>query len=554
MLSYGGSPYGCESAEGYADALSKIDVESTVLVVVGSDCVNYGWSQYNFKYVALLNDVETTDPSLKEHWIWYSHDADDEWFINIDGSDSATILSMYKKAGGYGKYKWTFGNTIATAVKQTFTAGTMSNFSSFGIAIDTVALSLKPQLSAPGGNILSTWPLGYLGGYTIISGTSMATPFAAGCYALVKSQFPNLSVKEIQYLLQSTAMPVSTVSDKSILSTTIHQGAGLVNPYQAITFESSISPAELPIGDIDDYINKPKTFTIKNTSNRSKKYIISHQGAGLIEYAPYPDIAPPDWSYLYGLPQYAIYGSVEFSTNQVLLGAGQSIDIQVKFTPPSGAGVVASRQPFYSGYIKVTNNNDHFSIPYVGLPYSRFSADYFDASTNTGFPYPLTTFKYDSNGQNPGEYPQYTVDTDIMICDWSTYENPFISISTFFLSRMMRLDILAANTTFESDIYGYDTNQVIDYQYSSSPFRNTFVGYETYGYFSVVDDPGPYKDWVAWYGRFAYDEEGNGHPLHDGDYRALVSVLRWGGDPEKRESWQTYLSPVIRWINTAAWE
>jgi subtilisin family serine protease len=108
----------------------------------------------------------------------------------------------------------------------------MSNYSTFGLPWDSLAM--KPQLSALGGNILSTWPLGDLGGYAVISGTSMATPFVAGCYALVKSQFPKLSLAEIRAKLQSTSTPVAYLPDKSILSTAIHQGAGLVNPYKAI--------------------------------------------------------------------------------------------------------------------------------------------------------------------------------------------------------------------------------------------------------------------------------------------------------------------------------
>lgn len=34
--------------------------------------------------------------------------------------------------------------------------------------------------------------------------------------------------------------------------------------------------------------------------------------------------------------------------------------------------------------------------------------------------------------------------------------------------------------------------------------------------------------------------------LPEGDYRALLRVLRWGGDGEKEEGYQSWLSPVIR--------
>ncbi|MDP9261194.1 MAG: S8 family serine peptidase, partial [Actinomycetota bacterium] len=59
-------------------------------------------------------------------------------------------------------------------------AGQISSFSSWGLASD---LALKPDVSAPGGNIRSTWPLVQDGGYNVISGTSMAAPHVTGAVA-----------------------------------------------------------------------------------------------------------------------------------------------------------------------------------------------------------------------------------------------------------------------------------------------------------------------------------------------------------------------------------
>lgn len=50
----------------------------------------------------------------------------------------------------------------------------MSDFSSWGVPGD---LSLKPEITAPGGNIYSTRTDGT---YGLMSGTSMASPSAAG--------------------------------------------------------------------------------------------------------------------------------------------------------------------------------------------------------------------------------------------------------------------------------------------------------------------------------------------------------------------------------------
>ena len=81
-------------------------------------------------------------------------------------------------------------------------------------------------MSAPGGSILSTWPLEG-NSYAILSGTSMATPYVSGAYALVKSQFPNASVQQVRQMLQSTAGTIPYAYDKSIRAPVAQQGGGL---------------------------------------------------------------------------------------------------------------------------------------------------------------------------------------------------------------------------------------------------------------------------------------------------------------------------------------
>lgn len=56
--------------------------------------------------------------------------------------------------------------------------------------------------------MLSKWPLGVLGSYYTLSGTSMATPYLAASCALVKSQFPTATIKQIKDKLQTNASPV----------------------------------------------------------------------------------------------------------------------------------------------------------------------------------------------------------------------------------------------------------------------------------------------------------------------------------------------------------
>ena len=531
------NPLGC-SFDAYEDAVSKID-RNTTIFAISTECLAgyFIYMYYDFRYVAFLS--ANGDPVANEYIIMPRTDLDQDHFLDVDASNSAMIRALYAQAGGYGNYKLTFESKVAASPPQVL-GGLMSNYSTFGPPVDTMAQ--KPQLAAPGGNILSAWPLGYLGGYTVISGTSMATPYVAACYALVKQRYPTLSITEIKALLQTTSVPASYPGDKSILSTAVHQGSGLINVYQAITSEVSISPSELSVGDTDAFLNAPRNITITNKSNTQKTFILSHQGAGYAELSPYPDLLDPYIYYAYGQPQYAKYGSAKFSDNSIILGSGQSASIQVNFFPPEGMDFAAiAKNPIQSGYIKITNDEDHFVVPYTGVPYSRFSANFFDTTEISGSPFPMRTLTRYS--------PEIGYNLGLASYDRNLFELPYFVMNFLHLSANARMDVLPANTTFKPDYYGYDNSIQFDIQSNPYPLASSFLGTPTYGLIQNYTQEQlwpPSKTWLSWYNDSVFTEDGAELRLVNGDFRVLISILRWGGDATVRESWSTFLSPIIR--------
>lgn len=123
---------------------------------------------------------------------------------------------------------------------------TLTDFTSKGPrSIDGL---LKPEISAPGNNVISAKMGG--GAVTVqMSGTSMAAPHMAGVMALVKQAQPTLSAEELKSVVMGTA---TTISEKDERYPITLQGSGRVQAEKAaksavVAQEPSISFGELAI-------------------------------------------------------------------------------------------------------------------------------------------------------------------------------------------------------------------------------------------------------------------------------------------------------------------
>ena len=120
----------------------------------------------------------------------------------------------------------------------------IASFSSRGPSTcgGTGSLLIKPEVSAPGVSVRSS---GSATGYTVLSGTSMASPHVAGAVALLKQFAPTLTGKQILEALYNTAIDLGTVGEDN------NYGMGLIDVYAAfLSLGTADSTAPDPITDL----------------------------------------------------------------------------------------------------------------------------------------------------------------------------------------------------------------------------------------------------------------------------------------------------------------
>lgn len=297
---------------------------------------------------------------------------------------------------------------------------TMSSFSSWGVP---GTLQLKPEITAPGGNIYSV--NGAIDGgeaYENMSGTSMAAPQIAGMSALAAQYVREEGLAEktgltprvlIQSLLMSTATPLKNSTYESTYPV-IQQGAGLANINDVISAESYIlmdenansgakdGKVKVELGDDPDMKGEYTFgFTVNNLTAAAKEYTLSTE---LFTQAFTSDNNDTIYMHTstFDLARYGFY-SEEYTvngakTNTVTVPANGSVQVNVKITldvetmKAMGLLDIFENGLYIEGYTYVTGVSDAegakgtvHSIPILGFLGNWTDPSMFDVGTYTEF-------------------------------------------------------------------------------------------------------------------------------------------------------------------------
>lgn len=154
---------------------------------------------------------------------------------------------------------------------------TIADFSSRGPV--TLTWMIKPDVSAPGVNIVSTTPNNT---YMALQGTSMASPHVAGAAALLLQKNPEWGTEDVKAALMNTSVDIiNPATGQAYPHNT--QGAGSIRVVDALNVDSLVSPGSHSFGKFiktnGKQVEKQK-FEIKNLSKERKRYSFDVEFAG----------------------------------------------------------------------------------------------------------------------------------------------------------------------------------------------------------------------------------------------------------------------------------
>lgn len=379
-------------------------------------------------------------------------------------------------------------------------SGKMSDFSSWGVTPD---LKLKPEITAPGGDIYSTLPGGLYGS---MSGTSMASPHMAGA-AVVMAQYiteelggTDMTQQEItalsNKLLMSTAVPVK--NKQSLPYSPRKQGAGLVQLGRATKAKAYLSSAEsgLPKAELGDSKSGSFSFSFQanNLSTREIQYEVG------VTVLTEDTVKENGKTYLAQSPRQLGADEVTVtapSTVTLRASGPETVNVSLALTEKGKATLEDFPHGIYlEGFVTLTPVNDGDTIS-LGLPFLGFygnwsAAPIFDTSVYDADESPavyqtmLGLFGADGSGYYLG-HNLYATDNDRFDKNYIAMSNKTSNYHVTAAMAMLRnADELTFSVTDESNKEVYKetlVNQSKTYYSSSQQSYHTpmaatgFTGY-----------------------------------------------------------------------------
>ncbi len=244
----------------------------------------------------------------------------------------------------------------------------MSESSSQGPS--TPNFDIKPDVVAPGSNIMSTVPAyqkdfpdaSFDQAFDRASGTSMAAPHVAAVAALVKQANPEFKPHDIKVALSNTAELLDTDAYD-----VFEQGAGLVQPVAAVDAEAYAYVLDTAVSEDEEVDNVKGTVTFgeiapnpEKAQTFTKEIVLKNRGGDSNDYDVTVDVTK------------AATGAVEdanITVDKESISLGDSESITVTLDVPAGEAEDGNE---LLGYIHISNGSTNISLPFAAA-FGEFS-------------------------------------------------------------------------------------------------------------------------------------------------------------------------------------
>jgi minor extracellular serine protease Vpr len=255
---------------------------------------------------------------------------------DLDGADLRAFMASH---GGRVAFRATGTNTPLEL--QTGRSGIVTSFSSAGPT--NYDHRLKPDLAAPGGQILSsissTLAEFHNQRFAVLDGTSMSAPHVSGAVALLLQQHPTWTPHEVKSALMSSAGPAWGDTARTHEAPVLLEGSGLVNVAAADDPKLFTDPPSLSFGYLD---------TSKGNARRPLLLSLTDAGGGA-----------GTWTVSLDAQSASSGASITPGASILTVSPGGTVDAPVVASAPQGS----PRGDNY-GFIVLQRGADRVRVPY----------------------------------------------------------------------------------------------------------------------------------------------------------------------------------------------
>ena len=155
-------------------------------------------------------------------------------------------------------------------------SGIVTSFSSAGLT--AFGHRLKPDVGAPGGQILSSTLKNAGGPFAVFDGTSMAAPHVAGAAALLVQRHPGWTPRQVKSALVSTAGTAWADTARTVEAPVLLAGGGIANAAAADNPLVFTDPVSLSFGDLNvrrGLVNRPLLLNVEDANGGGGLWSVS---------------------------------------------------------------------------------------------------------------------------------------------------------------------------------------------------------------------------------------------------------------------------------------